>query len=160
MNRDLCLRESMEYKGLYDIAPSGAVESCDCLTCNWLRNRKIQRVAVIGSRSFTNYALMKEKLDYFFSNMVKNEDEIIIISGNAIGTDRLGERYAEEKGYKTQIYLPEYDKYPGKVAPLKRNETIMKNSDMVVAFTNGSSGTANALKHAEKLNLPIRIVNI
>lgn len=159
MDRDLCLRESFEYEDYYPVDSKGAVEGCYCLTCEWLRTRKIQRVAVIGSRTFTNYSLMKEKLDYFFSNMVKNEDEIVICSGGAIGADKLSERWAAEKGYKTQIYLPEYDKYPGKVAPLKRNETIMKNSDMVVAFTNGSSGTANALKHAEKLNLPIRIVN-
>lgn len=121
-------------------------------------DRKIRKVAVIGSRTFTNYGLLKEKLDYFFNNI--KDDEIIIISGGARGADQLAEKYAAEKGYKTQIYLPEYDKYSGKVAPLKRNETIIQNSDMVVAFTGGSNGTANALDHAHKKGIPIRIVKI
>lgn len=147
----------MEYEGLYEISPKGDVSGCYCSTCEWLRNRKIQRVAVIGSRSFANYNLLKEKLDYFLSTF--KDDEIIIISGGAKGADSLAEKYAREKGYKIKVYLPDYNKYPGKVAPLKRNETIMENSDVVVAFTNGSRGTQNTLKHAEKRNLPIRIVN-
>lgn len=115
------------------------------------------RVAVIGSRTINDYNLIKEWLDFFLQNI---QEDIIIVSGGAKGVDSISEKYAVEKGYKTQIYKPEYDKYPPKVAPLKRNTTIMQNSDIVVAFTTGSNGTAHALKEAEKLNLPIRVVKI
>lgn len=115
----------------------------------------MKRIAVIDSRKFNDYTLLKAKLDHLLQNIT---EDIQIVSGGAIGADTLAIRYAKEKGYEWKEYLPEYDKYPGKIAPLKRNRVIMQNADMVVAFSNGSSGTENALSHAREFNLPIRVI--
>jgi hypothetical protein len=116
------------------------------------------RVAIIGSRGFTEYSFFVEKVEYLLQNI---KEEIVIVSGGCKGSaDELSERYAAEKGIKTEIYLPEYGKY-GRVAPLKRNKTIMQNSDKVICFWDGvSRGTLNAIGHAKDLELPIKIVKI
>lgn len=58
----------------------------------------------------------------------------------------------------TETYLPEYNKYPPKVAPIKRNQKIVDASDYLIAITTGSNGTASAIKMAEKKGIPIKIV--
>lgn len=120
----------------------------------------MSRVAVIGSRGFTDYNFFVEKLEYFLQNL---PDFSLVSGGAKSGADSLIKRYAIENNYLLAEYLPEYDKFPDnpKIAPLKRNKTIMENADMVIAFWDGvSRGTKDALSHAEKLNLPIRIVKI
>lgn len=49
---------------------------------------------VAGGRDFTNYRLLKEKLDFPLSNTDK--EEVTILCGKAKGADSLGERYANE----------------------------------------------------------------
>ena len=117
----------------------------------------INKVAVIGSRSITCKDFVFKTLDYYLQNL---KGEIVIISGGAKGVDLLSELYAAEKGHKTEIYLPDYNTYSGKVAPLKRNQQIVNACDMLIAITTGSNGTAYTIKLAEKQNKPVRIITI
>lgn len=117
----------------------------------------MNRIAVIGSRGFDNYPLFVEKLEYLLQNL----SDYSFVSGGALGTDSLIRKYARENNYLLAEYLPEYDKYDGKVAPIKRNHTIVENSDMLIAFWNGlSRGTNYTVKLAEKKGIPVRIVKI
>ena len=52
-------------------------------------------VLVAGSRTFTDYELMKSKLD----KLLINHNDVVVVSGGARGADTLAERYAKEKGY-------------------------------------------------------------
>ena len=110
------------------------------------------KVAVVGSRTFYDYELLKKTLDEI-------TDIETIVSGGAQGADRLGERYAEDNKLKTLIFLPEWKKY-GKRAGFIRNEDIVKNADKVVAFWDGESkGTLSSINIAKKLDKEILIVN-
>jgi predicted Rossmann fold nucleotide-binding protein DprA/Smf involved in DNA uptake len=51
------------------------------------------RVAVIGSRSFTNYKLLSDTLTKF--NSEPNQEITAIISGGAQGADKLAEVFGE-----------------------------------------------------------------
>nr|DAI89445.1 MAG TPA: Protein of unknown function (DUF2493) [Caudoviricetes sp.] len=115
------------------------------------------KIAVIGSRSFNAYVYFCDKLEHLIQNI---KEEIEFYSGGAKGADSLIKRYCEEKGYKITEFLPEYDKYPPKVAPLKRNHQIVEAVDMLVAFTTGSSGTAYTINLAKEKQIPIRIIKI
>jgi predicted Rossmann fold nucleotide-binding protein DprA/Smf involved in DNA uptake len=107
-------------------------------------------VAVVGSRTFTNYELVKETLGKL---EIKK-----IVSGGAQGADKLGEQYAKENKIETLILLPEWKKY-GRAAGFIRNEDIVKNCDKVVAFWDGiSKGTLNSIQIAKKLNKEVIIV--
>jgi predicted Rossmann fold nucleotide-binding protein DprA/Smf involved in DNA uptake len=102
-------------------------------------------VAVVGSRTFTDYARLKKELDQQ-QNIVK------IISGGARGADRLAARYARENQIPLQEFLPDW-KTHGRKAGILRNRDIIKNADAVVAFWDGKSrGTQNSIELAEKSN--------
>ena len=119
----------------------------------------VKRVVVGGCRDFNDYTVLSEYLDTVLSNISK-ENDIIILSGHCRGVDTLAERYAEEHGYKTEIYPAEWDKY-GKSAGPKRNKLMVDKSDYVVAFWDKQSrGTKSLIEYAMKQNKPIRVKDI
>lgn len=107
------------------------------------------KYAVIGSRTFDNYELMRTELDKY--------DMTVIVSGGAKGADKLSEQYASERNIKTEIYKPDWTL--GKHAGFLRNKTIVDNSDVVVAFWDGiSKGTKNSIDYATKTGKDVIII--
>ena len=105
------------------------------------------RVAVIGSRGLQ----VKDLGEY----LPKETTEII--SGGARGIDACARVYALRYGLKLTEYLPEYSRY-GRGAPLKRNITIIENSDFVLAFWDGTSpATKYVIENCKKRNIPVEI---
>ena len=110
------------------------------------------RIGIIGSRGFNNYPLVKEVMNEYIHKVE------IVVSGGAKGADTLGEMWATENGKMTLIYKPEWDKY-GKRAGFIRNQDIVKNSDLVVAFWDGSSkGTKSSIDLCTKFGIPVKII--
>jgi hypothetical protein len=108
------------------------------------------KVAVIGSRTFNDYELVKETLTKL--------DITLLVSGGAKGADLLGERYASENNITTLIFKPDWERH-GRGAGMIRNTDIVKNSDIVVAFWDGSSkGTLDSIRKVEKLNKGLMII--
>lgn len=111
----------------------------------------MKKVAVIGSRGFTDYSLLKTELDRVTA-------PFIIVSGGAKGADSLAEKYADEMGYTKLIFPAEWEKY-GRSAGFKRNRLIIESSDIVLAFWDGvSKGTKHSINIAKSINKPHRII--
>ncbi len=94
------------------------------------------RIAIVGSRSFNDYALMKQVIDNY-----KEKNTALfsaVVSGGAKGADSLGERYADENGLEKIIFKANWNKY-GKRAGFIRNVDIIKNCDICFAFWDGES---------------------
>jgi hypothetical protein len=109
------------------------------------------KIAVIGSRGFTDALLLSQTLDAI-------PDKKMIISGGARGADQLSEAYAKERGLETKIFLPDYEKF-GRGAPIRRNELIVQEADLVIAFWDGTSrGTNHAISKAKTLGKEVRVI--
>ena len=116
------------------------------------------KVIIAGTRDFDNYELLKQKMDKLLAGRVRNNEKIIIISGTARGADKLGERYAREKGYKVERYPADWNKY-GKRAGYIRNEQMAKVADACVCFWDEQSkGTKHMIDLAKKYNLALRVI--
>ncbi len=117
------------------------------------------KLAIIGSRTFDDWNLLDDTLCRYWGGHGDGSlfiDEII--SGGAKGADRLAAQWATEQGVKLTELLPDWDKH-GKKAGLMRNEDIVKECDMLLAFWDGvSRGTQNSLGHAKRLKKPTMIV--
>ncbi len=112
------------------------------------------RLIVAGGRDFNNYNGLAASLDYLLKNI---NDEIQIVSGMARGADRLGERYAQENGYKI-IYFPADWDTDGKSAGFKRNVKMAEFADALVAFWDGkSAGTRHMIETAKEKGLDVRV---
>ena len=125
----------------------------------WLamRDPSLTRVIVAGTRSFEDYELMASKLDRLLANLQK---DLEIVSGGAPGADRLGERYARDRGYRLKRFPADWDnKVEKKVAGHVRNSIMAWSATHLVAFWHGKSpGTRDMIQIAEKEGLATRTI--
>ena len=116
----------------------------------------IKRVAVAGCRHYEDYCEAKEYIDFCISE-IRKKYTLIFVSGGWRGADSLGEKYAAENGFKTEIYPAVWEKY-GRAAGPKRNKKIAEISDYIICFWDGKSkGTKSLLNFAEKYGKPVKI---
>jgi len=112
------------------------------------------KVIIAGSRDFNDYDLLCRKADKILSQ----QDDIEIVSGTAKGADKLGERYAEERGYKIKRFIPDWGSF-GKRGGYVRNEDMALYADAFIAFWNARSrGTKHMIDIAEQQGLKTRII--
>jgi hypothetical protein len=112
------------------------------------------KVAIIGSRDFSDYRLLRQKCNLILSSL----ESFTILSGGARGADRLAERYAREKGLPILIYKADWIEF-GKQAGMIRNNQILLFCTHVIAFWDGKSpGTWHMIIQAKILGKKLRIV--
>lgn len=112
------------------------------------------KTIIAGSRSFTNYELLKNSC----VPLLKGMSDVEIVSGTANGADKLGERYALENDYQIKRFPAQWDIY-GKSAGYIRNEEMAKYANMLIAFWDGQSkGTMHMINLAKKHNLDVYII--
>ena len=111
-------------------------------------------LGVVGSREFDDYRLMKIALVDHVSK-IKH-----IVSGGARGADRLAERFAKEFNIPTIIHVADWK--PNGIldrgAGYKRNKLIVRDSDAVIAFHNGSPGTKHTLSLCQQHGVPYTVI--
>lgn len=113
------------------------------------------RLAVIGSRSFSNYQLLSDTLYQRYTetdSLGACRWRIIeIISGAAHGADSLAAQFAREHGIALRELPADWEKH-GKRAGFLRNQDIIEACDEVCAFWDGmSKGTGHSLSIAKRL---------
>jgi YspA, cpYpsA-related SLOG family len=107
------------------------------------------RVAVIGSRTFSDYEFLKETLQHVYITEM--------ISGGALGADQLAERYAKEKNIPIRI-IPHTENKD--IPDLSRTYSIINLAQLVIAFWDGKSqGTCDLVKFAQKSGKQVSIKN-
>ena len=116
----------------------------------------VKRVVIAGCRDYNNYYEAKEYIDFCLSN-IRNENEIVILSGCASGADAIGERYAKENGFLVEKHPADWKTY-GKSAGPRRNQQMVDICDFVICFWDEKSrGTRSIIEYAKKYKKPIRI---
>lgn len=104
-------------------------------------------VCICGSRSIKDL-----NLDFYLDPKDYGE----VVCGGANGVDTIAEKWAKKNGIEFAAFLPQYEIYGSKYAPLKRDEDLIAYSDIVVAFWDGkSNGTKYTIDYAAKLGVPV-----
>lgn len=115
------------------------------------------RVIVAGSRNFHNAELLHSTLDKLLAN-VREDHDVVVVSGGARGADTVGEAYARVRGYPVERYPADWKRY-GKRAGYLRNERMAVNANGLVAFWDGHSrGTKHMIDIATQKNIDVRVV--
>ena len=116
----------------------------------------VEKLAIVGSRDFTDYAVVKNAVLSLFDIATLKE----IVSGGAAGVDTLAEQLAAELGIKTTIFPADWARY-GRGAGPQRNRQIVDAATFVLAFAKPTSrGTANALAYCIKQGKPYHVIPI
>ena len=115
------------------------------------------KLAVVGSRSFTDQEKMTEILD-----IIQEEYGFdTIVSGGADGADKLAEKYAAKRGKQVLTHPIQWGRYEDrhKIA-LERNKRIWDDADYGIAFWDGKSpGTRQSLSISKQQKKLLLIYN-
>lgn len=112
------------------------------------------KLAIVGSRDFNNYELLKSTILGKFNLSDINE----IVSGGARGADTLADKFSEEFDIDMVVFEAEWDKY-GRSAGPKRNKMIVEYCDELIAFWDGkSTGTNHSITYAKSLNKKVDVI--
>lgn len=114
------------------------------------------KLAIVGSRNFTDYNFIKQNIEKTLKKWDKTPD--LVISGGANGVDCLAEKWAKENNIKTLIYYADWSK--GKKAGPVRNTLIVNECDYMIAFPSRlkSIGTYDSINKAKKANKIIEVI--
>lgn len=111
------------------------------------------KVIIAGSRTYNNYSELCEVCDH----MLSKHKEVEVVSGTADGADKLGEKYAQERGYAIKRFPADWDKH-GKSAGAIRNKDMADYADALIAFWDGQSpGTKNMIATATIKQLKVKV---
>ena len=115
------------------------------------------KLIIAGSRTFTNYKKLREVCN----NILQDQTDIEIVSGAYYrGADKLGEKYAAERGFRLTKFPADWKRY-GKAAGPKRNEQMANYADTLVAFWDEKSrGTKHMIEVAKHKGLNVYISQI
>ncbi len=117
----------------------------------------LYRVIIAGTRSFNDYELLRTSCNNLLS-VKQRTHTVVIISGTARGADRLGERYAKERGFQLRRFPADWEQH-GKSAGHIRNAKMADNADALIAFWDGESrGTKNMIDNARRKGLAVRVI--
>jgi len=128
-------------------------------------------IGIVGSRRYTN----KLKVSQIVDQCIIKYGEICIVSGGAIGADKLGKEVALEKNLKYKEFNPshtEHNQYSVKPKEwfgkpyivgnfFERNSFIAEESDFILAFIPKglkSNGTMDTVSKSKKLNKKVLII--
>ena len=115
------------------------------------------KVAIVGSRSINDQMFVEylfRCFTYIFGKPTK------IISGGARGIDTFAEDFAHNFNIDLQVFKPDWAKY-GRKAGFIRNEDIIKNCDICLAFWDGEShGTKHDLELCEQYKKDLVLFNV
>ena len=108
------------------------------------------KLAIIGSRSISDL-----NIDNYITEFPDT-----IITGGAKGVDTLAESFANSHNIPLEIFKPDYKRHL-RGAPIRRNETIARECDALLAFWDGKSrGTKYTFEFARKLGKSVHVVTL
>lgn len=109
------------------------------------------KLAVIGSKDFSDYNLLKSILN-------KEKEIEQIISGGAKGADSLVRKYAHGNNIKFLEFSPNYEKN-GNEAKHIRDRLIVENCDKIIAFYDEKcEGTKYTMDYARQLKKHVYVI--
>jgi hypothetical protein len=114
------------------------------------------KIGVVGSREFPQLKLVQ----WFINDLPKG---VTVISGGARGVDGAAVEQARKNGLEVQECLPDLtgctERHEYTQRYHDRNQKIVDQSDMIVAFTEKDhGGTWDSIKRAVKANKPVKII--
>jgi len=113
----------------------------------------MMKVIIAGSRSIQSLSVVKKAIESSGWEQVITE----VVSGNAIGVDKLGEMWAVRRGIPVKKFLAGWEKY-GKRAGYIRNKEMAVYGDALILVHDGvSKGSIDMLHQMKNLDKPTHV---
>lgn len=107
------------------------------------------KTIIAGCRKFVDYEEVVRHVNLSGFNITE------VVSGGCGGVDKLGERFAKERGIGIKRF-PYEGKY-GKAGGPIRNRKMAEYGEALIAISSGGNGTKNMIEEAKKRGLKLYV---
>lgn len=115
-------------------------------------------IGVVGCRHFQNYILISNAIDTYLNENNIDKQQVKIVSGGANGIDYIAKMYSKVNNLIFIEHKPDHSKGYHKRNYAIRNQKIVDDSDILLAFPSENSvGTYITTKMGEKKGIPVVI---
>jgi YspA, cpYpsA-related SLOG family len=118
----------------------------------------MKRLLVTGSRTWTDYSVIRDTLYMAFLQLGGQAEPITLVHGGAKGADMMaGEIWSRNSGMPVEVHRAMWEIW-GKKAGRNRNEVMVSlGADLCLAFIKDSSaGASHCAAIAEAASIPVR----
>ena len=122
--------------------------------------KSLTKIAVSGSRRFGETDLVTQYLDLYIRKNFESTEDVVIITGHAVGVDDAVELYCLRRGIKNLIVNARWVELE-KVAGPRRNGHIVDLANIFFGFWDGESlGTRDAIEKAKKRGIIKKVFTV
>ena len=126
------------------------------------KKQGFMKLGITGSRSniFFDFTALFSGVIEKFNEFTGRQQINFIVTGGARGIDHQAEICAEKSGIPCKVFYPD-DAHFGKGAPMKRNRTIVENSDALLVVWNGSPNSRGPIYtacYALQISKPVFVI--
>lgn len=119
--------------------------------------KDLVKIGITGSRKFANPSNVVQFLETYIKKNFESTEDLVIITGGAIGVDAAVELMCMRRGIKNLIIHARWLELE-RVAGPRRNQHIVDMSNTIFAFWDGQSrGTKDCIKRAKKSGKEYRV---
>lgn len=122
--------------------------------------KELRKIGVSGSRRFYKPDMATQFLDQYIRKNFKSTEDVVILTGNAVGLDAAVEQYCMRRGIKNLIVNARWLELEKSAGP-RRNQHIVDLSNEMFFFWDGeSTGTKDALMKCKVRGIPYRLFTL
>ena len=116
----------------------------------------MHRLLVTGSRDWADKNAIEIGLRTVWNSWDNDTDAVLIVGRCPTGADKIAEDIWVSWGLTVEPYPADWKRYGRGAGPIRNKQMLNADPDVCLAFMNqGSSGTANMAKLAQKAGLPV-----
>lgn len=116
------------------------------------------RVIISGSRNITRLSLVLFAVRK--AQIVSGITITELVSGHAEGVDRLGERYAADRGIRIKVFETQWERSGRSVGPRRNQEMVEYAEALIVIWDGVSRGTLDIIFKAKRRGLKVYVKRV
>lgn len=118
------------------------------------------RVCVTGGRDYDNVRVLEDELDDHMMAARACGKAMVLIVGDAFGTDKLAREWADSRGEIPVLrFEAQWARLGRKAGPIRNKQMLEEGRPHIVVAFPGGRGTANCVKQARAMGIPVAVVD-
>jgi hypothetical protein len=122
--------------------------------------KELHKIGITGSRKFKGLQWVAQYLEEKVIRRYNSTNEIVFITGGALGVDSLVESLCTRQGIKFLCIPAKWLELERAAGPIRNKDIVNLSNEMIAFWDEESPGTKQCIEYAEYVKKPITILTV